>query len=84
VSSPENILFKNLILTSNADRVRQTAKTPWIEESDEAFTEALGARLAEVLKLRRDPNHADRWDICDGNVTNKGLARRIVRILEEI
>ena len=70
-------------LIATAGRVRQTTKHPEIEAADEVFTEALGARLAEVLKLRRDPNHADRWDICDGNVTNKGLARRIIGILEE-
>ena len=50
-------------------------------EHDDATAEQLGAKLAEVLKLRCDPDHSDRWQTTWGTKTNIGLARSVARIV---
>lgn len=52
---------------------------------DEDDTEAarIGAKLAEVLKLRRDPADRSRWLTTWGNRTDAGLARTVLRLLSE-
>lgn len=73
----------NSQLIMAADKIRDTTKHPEIEECDNAFTNELGGKLADILKLRRDPDHKNRWQTMDGNKTNIGLARTVIRILEE-
>ena len=43
----------------------------------------IGAVLAEVLRMQRDPEHYDRWITTIGTKTNIGLARTIRRIMTE-
>ena len=57
-----------------------------LTENIDVVTElAIGARLADVLQLRRDREHKDRWQTTAGNKTDLGIYRTIVAIiLEEI
>ena len=41
-----------------------------------------GAELADVLHLRRDPKHKDRWLTTWGNKTDLGLYLTVLRIIE--
>lgn len=43
----------------------------------------LGAELARQLKLHVSTDHPDRWDIEGGDKTNLGLARTVIRIIED-
>jgi hypothetical protein len=51
---------------------------PTLTEEQEAQR---GALLAEVLKLRRDREHPDRWQTTWGTKTDLGLFRIVERIL---
>lgn len=50
---------------------------------DDERADKLGAKLAEMLHLRRDSEHKDRWQTTWGSKTNAGLARSILRVLQE-
>ena len=52
-------------------------------QGDDAFADRVGAKLAEMLKLRKDPEHRDRWQTTWGTKTNAGLARSVFRLLIE-
>jgi hypothetical protein len=52
-------------------------------EAIDARDEKIGAKLAEVLQLRRDKDRPDRWQTTWGSKTNKGLARTVQCIIEE-
>lgn len=43
----------------------------------------VGAKLAEVLALRRDRDNRSRWHTAWGSKTDAGLARTVLRILDE-
>ena len=61
----------NLALACSGDSIR----------NDDEWAEAVGAALAEVLKLKRDPDHRDRWQTTWGSKTSAGLARSVLEIL---
>lgn len=61
-----------LLAAANAIRTRD----------DEA--ERIGQALAKSLRLRRDPEHRDRWQTSWGSKTNIGLARTIIAQLAEL
>jgi hypothetical protein len=44
---------------------------------------AIGAKLAELLRLKRDPDHRDRWQTSWGSKTNAGLARSVIATIAE-
>ncbi len=48
---------------------------------DEA--ELIGGILAEDFGLSRSTNHPDRWQTLNGSFTNRGIARRAMRLIEE-
>lgn len=45
--------------------------------------DAMGRVLAETLKLKRDPEHKDRWQTTWGSKTNAGLARTVLAEFEK-
>lgn len=45
--------------------------------------ERIGAELSEDFGLERSKEHPDRWQTLNGTFTNKGIARRALRIIEE-
>jgi hypothetical protein len=48
---------------------------------DEA--ELIGGILAEDFDLSRSKDNPDRWQTLNGSFTNKGIARRAMRLIEE-
>jgi hypothetical protein len=52
---------------------------------DDSVASRVGAALAEALNLVRNSNHSDRWSLHLkwGTKTNAGLARTVIRIIEE-
>ncbi len=81
----------NCQLISTADKVRERDRV-WNDKyedesiaSDEAFTEALGEKLAAILNLKRNKAFpkTKRWWTTEGSKTSIGLARTLIRILEE-
>lgn len=52
------------------------------EDINEDVEEKIGAQLARVFKLRRDPEHKDRWQTAVGTKTNVGLFRTVVGIIQ--
>lgn len=51
-----------------------------IQNIDDETAERIGAELAVALRLKRDPEHKDRWMTTWGTKTNKGLARSIAQV----
>ncbi len=45
--------------------------------------ERIGAALAADFGLERAKDHKDRWQTTEGTFTNKGIARRAIRLIEE-
>ncbi len=45
--------------------------------------ERIGAELAADFGLARSSEHRDRWQTENGTFTNKGIARRALRIIED-
>jgi hypothetical protein len=74
---------ENIKLCIVADHVRGGSPHPEVIAEDEAFTEKLGEKLASVLRLRRDPEHRDRWQTSFGSKTNQGLASTVIQLLED-
>lgn len=52
--------------------------------SDDGCAEKAGAALAEMLLLRRDRVHRDRWPTTWGTKTNTGLARSVFAMLAQL
>ncbi len=50
---------------------------------DDARAGAIGARLAEMLNLKRDREYPDRWKTAWGTKTNAGLARTVAVAFDE-
>lgn len=53
------------------------------EDISEELEEKIGAQLARVFTLRRDPEHADRWQTAVGTKTNIGVFRTAVGIIKD-
>jgi hypothetical protein len=52
------------------------------KQRDEKYAE-LGLELAQILGLRRDCDHEDRWRTGWGTKTNLGLFRTVERFIQE-
>lgn len=59
-------------LMAAANRIRE----------DDVEADRIGAMFADVLNLKRDREHRDRWRTDWGTKTNTGLARTILAVLE--
>lgn len=64
---------ENINLITAADRIR----------TDDVEADRIGAKIAETLYLKPSREHSDRWNTDWGTKTNAGLARTVVRILED-
>lgn len=53
-----------------------------IREND-AVAEKVGEKIAAVFHLKKDANQPDRWKTVWGNKTNIGVARTMLRLMEE-
>ncbi len=53
------------------------------EDISETLEEQIGATIARVFKLRRDPEHKDRWQTTAGSKTNLGVFRTVVGIIRD-
>lgn len=51
---------------------------------DEKQLNLLGDRLAKALKMKRDPEHRDRWQTAWGTKTGTGLVLMLKRAMAEI
>lgn len=52
-------------------------------EQEEIKLAKFGEEVAEMLMLRKDKEHQDRWQTTWGSKTNVGLARCIIRVVED-
>lgn len=52
-------------------------------DNGDPISERIGAAIAKELKMRRDPRQRERWNLVNGNKTNIGLARTVLRIILE-
>jgi hypothetical protein len=50
---------------------------------DDAQAEKVGFVLAREFHLKRSREYGDRWETNSGTFTNKGIARRAHRIIQE-
>ena len=48
------------------------------------FASKVGARIREEFLLTRDPNYPDRVNAANGNKTDAGIARVILRFIDEV
>lgn len=60
-------------LVATAQRIRNDDETAFI----------IGEKIANLLYLKKDKEHSDRWPTTGGTKTNQGLARTVLRIMEE-
>ena len=71
--------------TADALALVHSAGTPATSAARREMTdeeaETRGARLSAELLMKRDREHKDRWQTLSGSYTNKGVARRALRIL---
>jgi len=51
-------------------------------DSDDALAERIGREISSALKLRKDPEHKDRWQTEWGTKTNIGIARVVASMIE--
>lgn len=58
--------------------------TAYAIRTNEASARVAGAKLAEFLKLRRDPEHRDRWQTSWGTKTDMGLASSVLAFMEQL
>jgi len=59
-------------LIATANRVR----------NDDAEADRIGGMIASLLRLKRSPDHKDRWQTGWGTKTNQGVARSLLALFE--
>ena len=60
--------------------IREAAKRI---NTDDAVAAKVGVKIAAIFHLKRDEQHPDRWKTVWGNKSDAGLARTMLRVIEE-
>lgn len=58
-------------------------RTNYYKDLSDEQTEKAGAKIAMDFELKRSREHPDRWQTVNGTFTNKGIARRALRLIFE-